>query len=127
MTKQFLHKLKESVVSVLPIILFVLLLNLTPIINMSWREVWAFVLASALIIVGIALFNLGADIAMTPMGKTVGKGLTKKRKLGLLLIVSFVIGLLVTVAEPDLSVLASQVSEVMSGTLLIILSYDGNN
>ena len=121
MTKQFLHKLKESVVSVLPIILFVLLLNFTPIINMSWREVWAFVLASALIIVGIALFNLGADIAMTPMGKTVGKGLTKKRKLGLLLIVSFVIGLLVTVAEPDLSVLASQVSEVMSGTLLIIV------
>ncbi len=121
MTSQLLHKLKESVISVLPIIAFIVILNFTPIINLSWGEMGAFLVASVLLIVGIALFNLGADISMTPMGKTVGKGLTKKRKLGLLLVVSFIIGLLVTIAEPDLSVLASQVSEIMSGTLLIVV------
>ena len=67
------------------------------------------------------MFNIGADVAMTPMGKSVGNGLTQQKKLGLLLGVSFVVGLLVTIAEPDLTVLASQVSEIMSGTLLIVI------
>ena len=125
MIKQLWHKLKESAISVVPIILFVIILNFTPIINMSAYEVFAFVLASILIIIGIALFNLGADISMTPMGKSVGSGLTQKRKLGLLLAVSFIVGLLVTIAEPDLTVLASQVSEIMSGTVLIIVVAGG--
>ena len=71
-------------------------------------------------VVGIGLFNLGADIAMTPMGEQMGAGLTKSRKLSLLVFAAFVMGFLITVAEPDLSVLAEQVSAVMSGTLLIV-------
>ena len=121
MVKQLWEKLKESSISVVPIIAFILILNFTPLINMSWYEVISFLVASALIILGIALFNLGADISMTPMGKDVGKGLTKKKKLGLLLAVSFIVGLLVTIAEPDLSVLATQVSEIMNGTVLIVV------
>ena len=72
-----------------------------------------------LLIVGIGLFNMGADLAMTPMGTHVGSGLSKQRKLWLLLAVCFVLGVLITVAEPDLQVLANQVSSVMNGTLLI--------
>ncbi len=119
--RQFLEKLKESAISVSPIVVFVLLLNLTPVIALSGFEVVAFLVASVLVILGIALFSLGADIAMTPMGKSVGSGLTKQRKLGLLLFVVFVIGLLITIAEPDLTVLAKQVSEVMNGTVLIVV------
>ena len=72
-----------------------------------------------MLILGIALFNLGADLAMTPMGTTVGSGLSKQRKLTLLLGVCFVLGMLITIAEPDLQVLADQVSSVMDGDLLI--------
>ena len=72
-----------------------------------------------LLVVGIGLFNLGADLAMTPMGSHVGAGLSRQRKLGLLLIVCFVLGMLITIAEPDLQVLAKQVSAVMNGTVLI--------
>lgn len=121
MTNQFLSKLKESCISLLPIILLVVILNFTPLIDLSTKELIWFLAASVIIILGIALFSLGADISMTPMGKSVGNGLTKKRKLGLLLIVSFFVGLLVTIAEPDLSVLASQVSDVMNGTVLIVV------
>ncbi len=53
------------------------------------------------------------------MGSHVGSGLSKQRKLGLLLAVCFALGMLITVAEPDLQVLANQVSSVMNGTLLI--------
>lgn len=121
MARQFLLKLKESFISVFPIIAVVIILNLTPLISLLWSEIIAFLIASVLIVFGIALFSLGADISMTPMGKSVGKGLTKKRKLGLLLAVSFIVGLLVTIAEPDLTVLAKQVSDVMNETMLIFV------
>jgi hypothetical protein len=72
------------------------------------------------LVLGIGLFNLGADLAMTPIGEHVGSGLAKSRNVFLLLSVCFVMGLLITVAEPDLSVLAAQVADVINGTLLIV-------
>ena len=58
-------------------------------------------------------------MAMTPMGQYIGEGLTKSKKMGILLAVSFVMGLFITIAEPDLAVLAGQVAAVMNGTVLI--------
>ena len=72
-----------------------------------------------MLILGIGLFNMGADLAMTPMGSHIGAGLSRQRKLFLLLAVCFVLGMLITIAEPDLQVLANQVSTVMNGTVLI--------
>ena len=75
--------------------------------------------SAVLLVLGIGLFNMGADLAMTPMGTHVGAGLSRQRKLWLLLLVCFVLGMLITIAEPDLQVLADQVSSVMNGTVLI--------
>ncbi len=113
------EKFKESLLSVLPVSLIVLVLSLTPWVDISGQELGNFGLATLLLVVGIGLFNQGADIAMTPMGQYVGEGLTVSKKMGLLLTVAFVMGLLITIAEPDLSVLASQVSAVMNPNVLI--------
>lgn len=113
------EKLRESLISVVPVSLMVFFLAITPWVDISRHELLVFGAAALLLIVGISLFNLGADMAMTPMGQYIGEGLTRSRKLGILLGVSFLMGLLITVAEPDLSVLAGQVSAVMNGTLLI--------
>ncbi len=110
---------QEALISVLPVSLIVCLLNFTPLLNLSGKEITVFLICTLFLIIGIALFNLGADLAMSPMGEHVGAGLTKANKLLLLLGACFAMGLLITVAEPDLSVLASQVSNVMNGTLLI--------
>ena len=112
-------KIKEALVSVLPVSLIVILLNLTPVVNFSTRELLTFTIASLFLILGIGLFNMGADLAMTPMGEQVGAGLTRNRKMRILLSVSFLMGVIITVAEPDLSVLATQVKDVINGTLLI--------
>ena len=111
MLKVLLSKCKEALVSVLPVTLIVVILHLTPLISLSNRELTIFLISSLFLILGIGLFNLGADLAMTPMGEHVGAGLAKSRKLWLLLSVCFAMGVLITVAEPDLSVLASQVAE----------------
>ena len=120
MLKILFSKLKEAAISVLPVTLIVLLLSFTPLLSLSLVELVAFCVCALLLMVGIGLFNLGADMAMTPMGVQVGAGLSKSRKMGLLLGVCFVLGVLITVAEPDLSVLAEQVSAVIPSTRLIL-------
>ena len=117
---QLLAKIKEALVSVLPVTLIVLILSFTPIINLTPYELMVFVISALILIIGIGLFNLGADIAMQPMGEQVGSTLIKTRKLPLILGVCFILGLLITIAEPDLSVLANQVAGAIDGTLLII-------
>jgi hypothetical protein len=83
-------------------------------------EIGVFLVSAVFLILGIGLFSMGADMAMSPMGEHTGAGLTKSKKLLLLLGVCFLMGLLITVAEPDLTVLANQVSDVLNGTLLIV-------
>ena len=112
-------KLKESLISVMPVSLLVFALSVTPWVNISKDELFVFVVGALLLVLGIGLFNLGADMAMTPMGQYIGQGLTSSKRLGVLLGVGFVMGLLITIAEPDLSVLAEQVKAVMNGPLLI--------
>ena len=120
MLKVLWSKLKESAVSVLPVTLIVLLLDCTPLVNLSLVEAVVFSCSAIGLIVGMALFNLGADMAMTPMGEQVGSGLPKSGKFKTLLVICFVMGVCVTIAEPDLSVLATQVSGIIDGTALIV-------
>ena len=120
MNRQLWIKIKEALISVLPVTLIVIILNFTPLVNFSSKEIIVFASSAVLLILGIGLFNLGADIAMTPMGEHVGSGLTKSKNIILLVSVCFMLGLLITIAEPDLTVLAHQVEQVMNSTLLIV-------
>ena len=113
-------KIKEALVSVLPVAAIVCLLNLTPLVHFTGLEIGVFLVSAVFLILGIGLFSMGADMAMTPMGEYTGAGLTKSKKLLLLVSVCFLMGLLITVAEPDLTVLAGQVKDVLNSTLLII-------
>ncbi len=122
MNRVFFKKLQESITSVLPIVLIVFILNLTPLINFSNTEMTVFLISALFLIFGIALFNLGADLAMTPMGEQIGSGLTKLKSLAILLSVCFAMGILITVAEPDLAVLANQVSKIISLPALLIVT-----
>jgi len=120
MGKALFLKLKEALTSVLPVGIIVFVLSLTPLVTLTNREILVFGVSALALIVGIGLFNLGADLAMTPMGLFIGEGLTKSKKAAILLLVSFLMGLMITIAEPDLSVLAEQVSSLMNGTVLIV-------
>lgn len=120
MRRQLMNKIKEALISVLPVTLIVIILYFTPLIELTNHELVAFIVSAVFLIVGIGLFNLGADMAMQPMGEQVGSSLMKTKKIGLILIVCFVMGLLITIAEPDLTVLASQVKDVLNSTLLIV-------
>ena len=120
MGKAMLEKLKESLFSVLPVTAIVLVLNILGLSDFSGREITVFLLSAVFLVVGIGLFGLGADLAMSPMGEHVGAGLSRSKNMLLLLLVCFAMGVLITVAEPDLTVLAEQVKDAISGRALII-------
>jgi hypothetical protein len=117
--KELWSKILEALISALPITAIVYIMSLLPWFDFTPVELVTFTVGAVFLIFGIGLFNLGADLAMTPMGAHVGSGLSRQKKLGLLLGVCFVLGMLITIAEPDLQVLANQVSAVMNGTVLI--------
>ena len=97
--RALLAKLKEALLSVLPVTAIVLLISLTPLVSFSVQEIIIFTASALLMIVGIGLFNLGADLAMTPMGEHVGEGLTKSKRIGILLLGSLVMVILITIAD----------------------------
>lgn len=105
------QKFKETVSSVLPIMLMVILLGLT-VAPMPFSVITRFVLGGILVIVGLTIFLLGVDIGILPIGERSGAALTAKRSLPLLLAAAFLIGFIVTVAEPDVQVLADQVKGI---------------
>ena len=117
--KELRAKIVEALYSALPVTVIVYLLAMTPLVDFTRAELLTFTIGAMMLIFGLGLFSLGADLAMTPMGTHVGSGLSQQKKLSLLLGVCFILGMLITIAEPDLQVLANQVSAVMNGTLLI--------
>ena len=109
-----LQKFKETVSSVVPIMAIVLILGLT-IAPLGAGTLLRFVIGGLMLIVGLTIFLQGVDIGILPIGERSGAALTAKRNLPLLLSVAFAIGIMVTIAEPDVQVLASQIKGVASG------------
>ncbi len=118
MNKKLILKTKESLSSVLPITIIVLVLNFT-ITPMPFVIRGLFLLGAFLLILGMGLFTLGADFAMMPMGEQIGGELVKSRKLFLLTGVSLVMGFLITMAEPDVRILAEQVPSVPNQIIIL--------
>ena len=116
-----LEKLKEAAASVLPISLIVLAICFV-LVPVDTGLMLSFVLATAMLILGMGLFTLGAERSMSKIGNYMGAKLTKSRKLGLILIVSFLLGVAITVAEPDLQVLAANVPEIDKTVLILTVS-----
>lgn len=119
-------KFAESLYSVLPIMLIVLALHWT--IVPIGETLWQFLAGGALLIIGLSIFLLGTEIGMVPIGQKAGAALTSRKNFPLMLGAGFVIGFLVTVAEPDVQVLATQVASVdasISPTVLVFMIATG--
>lgn len=115
------EKIRESLNSVLPITGVVLILVCT-IAPIEMGTLGLFLVGAIFLIVGMGLFTLGADMSLTAMGNHIGSFLTKKKSLVLMVAVAFVMGFFITIAEPDLTVLASQVPGIPNMTLILTVA-----
>lgn len=117
MNEKLKEKTKEALSSVLPITLIVLVLSIT-VVPMEIGTIALFLTGAMLLIFGMGFFQLGAEMAMTPLGQGIGGRLLKGQKLLLIIAVCFLIGAFITIAEPDLQVLANQVASIPNEVLI---------
>ncbi len=113
------EKVKEAFSSVMPIALIVLALCVT-IAPIESGVFLAFILGVLLVVVGMGFFTLGADTAMTPIGEYVGTSVMRTKRIWIIAPICFIVGVMITVSEPDLQVLANQLSNTINPWLLII-------
>lgn len=109
-------KLKEVLYAVLPITLIVLILHFT-IVPLESAMLWKFLLGATFVTVGLSVFLFGADIGVREVGTLIGSTLAKTNKAWIVATAGFGLGFLISVAEPDLHILAGQVQSVTSGVV----------
>ena len=119
--KLLLEKVYESIAAVLPITAIVLILSISiaPLTPGTWT---LFFFGALLLIFGMGLFTLGVDMSMIPMGEGIGVMMSKAKKYAIPLIICFVLGVVITIAEPDLTVLANQVSSIPNMVLILTVA-----
>jgi hypothetical protein len=121
MNKILKEKIMEAFSSVLPITAIVLIASVV-LVPMPAGTILLFLGGASLLIIGMGFFTLGADMAMMPMGEGIGIQITRTSSLFLTLAVSFIMGLIITIAEPDLQVLALQVPSVPNMALILTVA-----
>lgn len=111
-------RVNESITAVFPI--FILVIIISFLIAVPIKTIIAFVIGTVLLVVGLTLFQIGANASMISIAEGIGVYIVKKRKLGILIFVAFIVGFLITVSEPALWVLADQFKAVVSAPILIL-------
>ena len=117
MNEKLKEKIRESLSSVLPITMIVLVLSIT-LVPMEISTLVLFLTGAVLLIVGMGFFQLGAEMAMTPLGQGVGGKLVKFKRVWTMALVCFLMGAIITISEPDLQVLANQVAAIPNMVLI---------
>ncbi|NCC55771.1 MAG: DUF1538 domain-containing protein, partial [Erysipelotrichia bacterium] len=112
----FSEKLKENIFAILPIF-FVVLLTHFFIVPLETPPLIRFFIGAILIIIGLALFLVGVDLGISPLGSLTGQSLTKTNKLWIVLLAAFVLGFFISIAEPGLLVYAKQIDSVTNGSI----------
>ena len=121
LNRQFSEKLQESMASVLPITAIVFLLSVT-IAPLEPGTLVLFLFGAVLLVIGMGFFTLGVDMSMLPMGEGVGAVLSGKKRLLIPVLLYFLLGVLSTMAEPDLTVLANQIAAIPNMVLILTVA-----
>lgn len=121
MIKEAREKLLEALISVVPICALILIIfgfqysSVFPSDIIPLNILITFLICIIFLILGMALFSLGSDVAMSKVGKYIGANVTKKRSLVFMGVVAFLLGVMITIAEPDLAVLSELVESILPG------------
>ena len=119
MNEKLKEKIRESLTSVIPITLIVAFICFT-IAPVPTHVILLFLIGAIFLILGMGFFTLGAETSMSVMGERVGASLSKSKKVWFIALISFLVGTIITIAEPDLQVLATQITEIPN--LILILA-----
>ncbi|MBR5539964.1 MAG: DUF1538 domain-containing protein [Clostridia bacterium] len=121
MNPKLREKTLESLSAVLPITGIMLLISIA-LVPLELGTMVMFLVGAVLLIFGMGFFQLGAEMAMTPIGEGIGVRMTKTKHFAIVLLIGFIMGVIITISEPDLQVLAEQVPSVPNMTLILTVA-----
>lgn len=121
MNEKLKEKIKESLASVLPVTIIVALVCFT-VAPISNNIMMLFLIGAIFLVIGMGFFTLGAETSMSVIGERIGANLSKSKKVWLIAFISFIVGTIITVAEPDLQVLATQIPQIPNMTLILAVA-----
>ncbi len=119
---KFREKFTETLKAVLPILVIVLLLCFT-IAPIPPSVLMTFLIGAILLIIGMIFFNVGVELSMTPMGERTGSIITRSKNIFIIVLITFIMGFVITISEPDLQVLAQQVPSIPNFTLIFAVAF----
>ena len=111
------EKIRESLAAVLPITGIVLALSIL-LVPLTTGAIMMFFFGALLLIVGMGMFQLGAEMAMSPLGENIGAKISKSKSIITIIAIAFALGTLITIAEPDLQVLAEQIPSIPNSVII---------
>lgn len=121
MNPKLKEKTLESLSAVLPITGIMLFISIF-FVPIELDTMVMFAVGAVLLILGMGFFQLGAEISMTPIGEGIGVQISKTKKELLVLLIGFLMGVIITVSEPDLQVLAEQVPNIHNIVLILTVA-----
>lgn len=120
MKENIILKIKESLKSIIPISLIIAILSFT-ITPLETDVIVEFILGAIMLVIGTSFFTLGAEMSMSIIGERIGQDIVKRKNILFVIVLLFLLGTIVTIAEPDLKVLASQVSAIPANLIVIVV------
>lgn len=121
MNPKLKEKIYESLSAVLPITGIVLLISIL-LVPVELGTMVMFIVGALMLVVGMGFFQLGAEMAMTPLGEGIGVQVSKTRNIVLICLIGFSMGTIITLSEPDLQVLAGQVPSIPNFVLIVTVA-----
>ncbi|MBE6579223.1 MAG: DUF1538 domain-containing protein [Ruminococcaceae bacterium] len=121
MNPKLREKTMESLSAVLPITGIVLFISIF-LVPMEVGTVMLFLVGALMLILGMGFFQLGAEMAMTPIGEGIGHQISKTKRVWIMVLIGFLMGAIITISEPDLQVLAEQVPSIPNMTLILTVA-----
>ena len=121
MNPKLKEKTIESLSAVLPITFIVMAIS-TFLVPMELGSMAMFLVGAIMLVIGMGFFQLGAEMSMTPLGEGIGVQISKSKRVSAVLLIGFVMGVIITISEPDLQVLAEQVPAVPNQVLILTVA-----
>ncbi len=121
MNPKLKEKIVESLSSVLPITCIVLIISVI-LVPIDLGVMVMFCMGAIMLVIGMGLFQLGAEMAMTPLGEGIGVQMAKTHNIFLVVLIGFLMGAIITISEPDLQVLAEQVPAIPKWILVLTVA-----
>lgn len=108
MKNKYLRSFFNSAISIIPIAVIVLVLSFTGLAPINNTDYVSLAIGTIIMIIGLSFFQIGAQNGLIRVGEYMGASLSKQKNLIIVIVFAFLLGSLITCAEPSILIMSKQ-------------------